>query len=98
MLLYTSEEIKRIEDQFFALPPDEESRKRERMFFASIDEVSLDKQGRLIIKEDFCKYASLSKDVVVLGAGNKIEIWDSEKWYANFNDSDEKKNYDDIKL
>ena len=26
------------------------------------------------------EYASLSKDVIVIGVGNRLEIWDSARW------------------
>lgn len=39
----------------------------------------VDKQGRINIPADLIKYAQLSKEVVVLGTGKKIEIWDPDK-------------------
>ena len=42
--------------------------------------VKLDKLGRILVPGYLKKYASLKKDVVVIGLSNKIEIWDEEKW------------------
>lgn len=39
----------------------------------------VDKQGRINIPADLIKYAQLSKEVVVLGTGKKIEIWNPDK-------------------
>jgi MraZ protein len=46
-------------------------------FHASHQKV--DKQGRINIPADLIKYAQLSKEVVVLGTGKKIEIWNPDK-------------------
>ena len=40
----------------------------------------MDKQGRITIGADFLEHASLTKDVVIAGMGNCIEIWDSDAW------------------
>jgi MraZ protein len=41
-----------------------------------------DKQGRITIAPLLRQYASLEKDVVVIGALNRIEIWDPRSWEA----------------
>ncbi len=40
-----------------------------------------DKQGRLSIPPMLRDYASLSKDVIVIGVGNRLEIWDAARWH-----------------
>ena len=42
-------------------------------YYASLQKV--DKQGRINIPEDLIRYAKLDKDVDVIGAGRKIEVW-----------------------
>jgi MraZ protein len=42
-------------------------------FYASHQKI--DKQGRINIPAELIQYAHLEKDVVVLGAGKRIEIW-----------------------
>lgn len=41
-----------------------------------------DKQGRLSIPTDLRRYAGLSRDVAVIGAGARAEIWDAAAWEA----------------
>jgi len=41
-----------------------------------------DKQGRILIPQDLRQFAGLEKDVVVIGANNKAEIWDRTSWEA----------------
>jgi MraZ protein len=40
----------------------------------------VDDMGRILISSSHKSYASIKKDVVIIGAGNKIEIWAKEKW------------------
>jgi MraZ protein len=51
-----------------------------RMFFAGASDETPDKQGRVTIPPMLREYASLSKDCIVIGAMNRIEIWDSTSW------------------
>ena len=54
-----------------------------RTFFTGgADETELDSAGRVRIAPELRKHAGLDKDVVVIGNGNKIEIWDAEAWQA----------------
>lgn len=46
-----------------------------RFLFGSAAEVEFDRQGRILIPGSLREYAKLEKDVVVLGTGDKIEIW-----------------------
>ncbi|MBU0469797.1 MAG: division/cell wall cluster transcriptional repressor MraZ [Candidatus Omnitrophica bacterium] len=67
-----------------------ENRNFNRMFFAGAVDVFPDKQGRFIIPQYLKDYASISKDIVVIGVSNRIEIWDRNKWsdfYSNSSDS-----------
>ena len=51
-----------------------------RLLFAGASDDQPDKQGRLSIPPMLREYASLSRDCVVIGAMNRIEIWDAEAW------------------
>lgn len=47
-------------------------------FYSKVDKPTLDGQGRFIIKPMLAQYASLEKDVLILGAGDRFEIWNPE--------------------
>jgi MraZ protein len=49
-----------------------------RNFVAPAVEVQADKQGRVSLPQHLREYAAIASDVVVLGAGKYIEIWDRE--------------------
>jgi len=51
-----------------------------RMLFAAASQEVPDKQGRISIPAPLREYASLKKDVVVIGSMNRIEIWDPTSW------------------
>ncbi|MGC8867480.1 MAG: division/cell wall cluster transcriptional repressor MraZ [Elusimicrobiales bacterium] len=58
----------------------EEERAFKRFFFSNACELDIDEQGRILIPNSHRGYASINRDVVIIGAGNKIEIWAKEKW------------------
>lgn len=60
--------------------PDSQVKDVRRFFFSGADEVVPDKQGRILINPSLRAYASLTKDVTVIGVGKKAEIWDTERW------------------
>lgn len=39
-----------------------------------------DKQGRITLPPDLRKYASLDRELTVIGAGSRAEIWNSQAW------------------
>lgn len=55
-------------------------RKKKRQFFSRVASCKMDKQGRITIGAEFLEHASLSKDVVIAGMGNCVEIWDAVAW------------------
>ena len=51
-----------------------------RMLFSSASDEVPDKQGRVTIPPMLREYASLQRDCVVIGAMDRVEIWDAEAW------------------
>ena len=64
-----------------------DQRAAQRLFFANAARVELDGSGRLLIPDMLRKHAQIEKDVVVVGAQNRTEIWSRELWdeYAREN-------------
>jgi MraZ protein len=52
----------------------------QRFFIAGAMEVTLDKQGRILIPPHLRDYAKLDSNVVLAGVGRKFEIWDQERF------------------
>lgn len=59
---------------------DERVRAYQRYLFAGTDEQRPDSQGRIPIASELRRYAGLDRDCTVIGAVNRIEIWDSARW------------------
>jgi MraZ protein len=51
-----------------------------RMLFAGASNEVPDKQGRVTIPPMLRDYAGLDRDCVVIGAMNRVEIWNTENW------------------
>ena len=52
----------------------------QRFYGACSEDVTFDKQGRVLISQKMKAHANLSKDVIIVGAINHAEIWDKEEW------------------
>lgn len=55
---------------------DANSRAYARLFFGSSDEAKLDGQGRVTIPQRLREAVGITKEVVVLGVGDRMEVWD----------------------
>lgn len=51
-----------------------------RSFFSGATECEFDRQGRTCITSPLIIHAGLKKDCVIIGANDRIEIWDKEAW------------------
>ena len=51
-----------------------------RFFLSGATECEMDKQGRFLVAGNLREYAEMDKEIVVIGVGNRIEIWNREKW------------------
>ena len=60
--------------------PISQARDIQRFFFSGATEVEPDKQGRILIPQSLRDYAGLQKDLVIIGASNRAEIWDQDAW------------------
>lgn len=67
---------------FHPLSPD--AQKLKRFFAANSLDTELDAAGRVMIPPFLIEHAGLSKEVVVTGAGDALEIWDRKTW-ADYN-------------
>lgn len=63
---------------------DSKTRDLRRYMFAGATDSKLDSQGRIVIPTNLQNYASLNKSITVIGAGDHIEIWDTESWNQYF--------------
>ena len=55
-----------------------------RYFLNGATQIELDSAGRVLLPKNLMEYAGLGKDIVLVSAVNKIEIWDKQKYQALF--------------
>ena len=81
LFIFTMEQYaKEVEDQHKSVFADPGVRSRQRKFFGMAHEAPLDSSGRIMIPEKFRKGANITKEVTVVGAGTRIELWNPELW------------------
>ena len=76
---YPVSEWEKICERFHATPPSPEKDTLNRFLIAPAVECVFDNQGRIQLPKILSDHARLEKDVVVVGASNKFEIWSQEK-------------------
>jgi MraZ protein len=52
----------------------------ERFFYGSSHDAELDAAGRIMIPGFLGEHAGLAKDVMVVGVGDRLELWDKAAW------------------
>ena len=68
--------------------PMTQSRKLLRVLSANAQDVQVDAQGRILLPKHLLTYASLEKEALVLGAGNRAEIWNPAEYEKDVGDMD----------
>ena len=58
------------------------SRDIQRFLFSAAEEVTPDKQGRILLPAVLRRHAGLTKEVTIIGNRNHAEIWATEAWVA----------------
>ncbi len=74
---------------------DPKVRQFKRYFLNGATMVEPDSAGRLLLPPTLKEYAALQKDIVLVPAGNKMEIWDSAK-YKEFFDAFSPESFSDL--
>jgi MraZ protein len=60
-----------------------------RALAANAVQVEPDAQGRILIPQRLRQYAALERDVAVIGALDRIEIWNASRWHEESSQADE---------
>lgn len=79
LVLYPLVEYRKIYSRIASMNEfNEEFRRLQRNFFRRISEVELDSAGRILVPKAMLSYAKLEKEVILVGMGNRMELWDAE--------------------
>lgn len=80
LFVYSEEEWKNIIEKYKTLPNTKEARNFMRFFLSGASQNNFDKQGRVSISLPLSTYADLSKDCIIIGVNDHLEIWDKKCW------------------
>ena len=95
LFVYSKSSWQKIVDKLETLPfTKKDARNFNRFFLSGATAVELDKQGRASISQTLTNYAALDKECVVIGVGDRLEIWAKENWDNFYNSA--KDNMSDI--
>jgi len=95
LAIYTEEAFTRMADRLAAAPPTaRDVRAFSRLFYAQASRVELDRMGRIRVPSELAESAELGKEAVMLGVGDHLELWNSERW-ATY-EREQQAKYDEI--
>lgn len=81
LLLYPLPEWEDIERKLVKLPSlNKQARRLQRLLIGHATECELDGSGRILIPPPLREFSNLDKQIVLIGQGNKFEIWDENTW------------------
>lgn len=81
LLLYPLAEWEEIERRLIKLPSlNKQARRLQRLLIGHATECDMDGAGRILVTSPLRSFARLDKRVVLIGQGNKFEIWDEKTW------------------
>lgn len=90
LYVFSQEEFQRVYEQMRTAPiSSKQARDYIRVFLSGASDETPDKQGRITIPATLRDYANFGKELTVIGAGARAEIWDTEVWNAYLREKEE---------
>ncbi len=84
LLIYPFPDWEEIERKLVKLPSfNKQARSLQRLLVGHATESDMDAQGRILLAPPLRQFAQLEKRVVLIGQGNKFEVWDEQTWNKN---------------
>ncbi|SVD11837.1 uncharacterized protein METZ01_LOCUS364691 [marine metagenome] len=81
LLLYPLPDWEEIERKLMRLPSlDKKARRLQRLMVGHATELDVDGHGRILLSRELREFAGLERQAVLLGQGNRFELWDEERW------------------
>lgn len=95
LFAYSLEDFQKIVAELQKIPfTKKDARQFMRFFLSGATTVEFDKQGRINISSPLISYAGLKKECIIIGTGDRLEIWSSDNWNDFFDST--KDNMSDI--
>lgn len=81
LFIYSESEWNKVVSKLKTLPfTKKDARSFTRMFLSGATDAVFDKQGRIKITVPLIDYAGLSKECIIIGVNDRLEIWSKDKW------------------
>ena len=83
LLIYPLPDWEEIERKLARLPAlNKQSRRLQRLMLGHATELEMDSHGRILLTRELREFAGLDRQTMLIGQGNKFELWSEEKWNA----------------
>jgi MraZ protein len=90
LYVFSSREFEELHDRIRQAPVTSKvARDFLRVFLSGASAETPDRQFRITLPGNLRTYAGLDRELTVIGAGNRIEIWDSEAWSTYLSTNEE---------
>jgi MraZ protein len=87
--VFSQKEFERIHESMREAPlSSKQARDYIRVFLSGASDEVPDKQGRVTIPQALRAYAGLGRELAVIGAGTRAEIWDADAWNEYLNEKE----------
>ncbi len=81
LLLYPSTSWKKIQQKINDLPSfNKNARRIQRLLIGHAEDLDLDGNGRILLSKPLRSFAEMTKQVTMIGQGEKFEIWSNDIW------------------
>ena len=81
LLIYPFPDWEEIEMKLVALPSlNKQARRLQRLMVGYATEIDIDGHGRILLPRELREFAGLGRQAILLGQGNKFELWDEDSW------------------
>ncbi len=91
LFVYSLEDWDKIIKRLKSLPfTNKDARNFTRFFLSGAAECEFDRQGRINITSPLVSYADLTKECVIIGANDRLEIWSENTWNKFFDENEDK--------
>jgi MraZ protein len=83
LLIYPLPDWEEIEQKLVKLPSlNPQARRLQRLMVGYATELDMDGNGRILLPRELRDFAGLDRQVMLIGQGNKFELWDEQRWNA----------------
>ena len=81
LLIYPLPDWEEIERKLVRLPAlNKQARRLQRLMVGYATELEMDGHGRILLPRELREFAGLDRQAMLIGQGNKFELWDEDRW------------------